>query len=94
MPIDPSPGPSLPPLSGVRILDLSRLLPGGACTRLLGDLGAEILKVERPEVGDDVRYESPSVVDGVSALHQYLDGGKRGLLMYLWVGHAASGRVG
>lgn len=74
---------STPPLAGVRILDLSRLLPGGACTRLLADLGAEIIKVERPEVGDDVRHEHPMLADGVSAVHQFLDAGKRSVALDL-----------
>lgn len=71
------------PLAGVRILDLSRLLPGGACTRLLVDLGAEVVKVERAGVGDDVRYEQPMLADGVSAVHQYLDAGKRSVALDL-----------
>ena len=71
------------PLAGVRILDLSRLLPGGACTRLLADLGAEIIKVERAGVGDDVRYEQPMLADGVSAVHQYLDADKRSVALNL-----------
>lgn len=71
------------PLAGVRILDLSRLLPGGACTRLLADLGADVIKVERAGVGDDVRYEQPMLADGVSAVHQYLDAGKRSVALDL-----------
>jgi alpha-methylacyl-CoA racemase len=71
------------PLAGVRILDLSRLLPGGACTRLLQDLGAEIVKVERAGAGDDVRYEQPMLAEGVSAVHQYLDAGKRSVALDL-----------
>jgi alpha-methylacyl-CoA racemase len=71
------------PLAGVRVLDLSRLLPGGACTRLLADLGAEIVKVERPAVGDDVRHEAPMLAEGVSAVHQFLDAGKRSLALDL-----------
>lgn len=71
------------PLAGIRILDLSRLLPGGAATRLLADLGAEIIKVERPEVGDDVRWELPMLADGVSAVHQFLDAGKRSIALDL-----------
>lgn len=71
------------PLEGIRILDLSRLLPGGAATRLLADLGAEIVKIERPGVGDDVRMEHPMLAPGVSAVHQFLDAGKRSIALDL-----------
>jgi crotonobetainyl-CoA:carnitine CoA-transferase CaiB-like acyl-CoA transferase len=71
------------PLDGIRILDLSRLLPGGAATRLLADLGAEVIKVERPGVGDDVRMEHPMLAPGVSAVHQFLDSGKRSVTLDL-----------
>lgn len=47
------------PLSGTRILDLSRVLAGPICTMILGDLGANVLKIERPEVGDDTRGWGP-----------------------------------
>ncbi|KAF0212202.1 MAG: L-carnitine dehydratase/bile acid-inducible protein F, partial [bacterium] len=47
------------PLEGIRILDLSRLLPGPYCTMLLGDMGAEILKVEEPNYGDPARLVPP-----------------------------------
>lgn len=46
------------PLAGIRVADFSRLLPGPWCTQLLGDLGAEIVKVERPE-GDPSRHNPP-----------------------------------
>ncbi len=46
-------------LSGIRILDLSRVLAGPLCTMLLGDLGADVLKVERPGSGDDTRSWGP-----------------------------------
>ena len=47
------------PLSGVRVLDLSRVLAGPFCCTVLADLGADVLKVERPGVGDDTRHWGP-----------------------------------
>jgi len=48
------------PLAGIRVLDLSRLLPGAFCSQLLGDFGADVVKVEDPDVGDYARWMEPA----------------------------------
>src|SRR5438477_12714129 len=55
---------SYPPLAGVRVLDASRVLAGPFCGQLLGDLGAEVIKVERPGQGDETRTWGPPFADG------------------------------
>lgn len=48
-----------PPLAGLKVLDLSRILAGPYCTMVLGDLGAEVIKIEKPGTGDDTRTWGP-----------------------------------
>ena len=52
-------------LAGLKILDLSRILAGPTCTQLLGDMGADVIKIERPGAGDDTRKWGPPYVEGV-----------------------------
>jgi alpha-methylacyl-CoA racemase len=75
------------PLDGVRVLDLSRLLPGGFCSLLLADFGAEVLKVEDTGMGDYVRW-APPYYDGAddsakSALFLALNRNKRSIRVNL-----------
>jgi alpha-methylacyl-CoA racemase len=78
------------PLSDVRVLDLSRLLPGGFCSLLLADLGAEVLKVEDTGMGDYIRWAPPyygeesQQGEGTrSALYLALNRGKRSVRLDL-----------
>jgi crotonobetainyl-CoA:carnitine CoA-transferase CaiB-like acyl-CoA transferase len=70
------------PLEGVRVLDLSRLLPGGYATLLMADLGADVVKVEEPVRGDYIRW-TPPLVDGESTAHRALNRGKRSVVVNL-----------
>jgi len=76
------------PLSGIRVLDLTRLLPGPFCTMLLADMGADVIKVEEPSSGDYMRW-TPPLVNGQSALFNALNRNKRSLTLNL---KSAAGR--
>jgi formyl-CoA transferase len=71
------------PLEGFRILDLSRVLAGPYCTMMLGDLGAEVIKVERPGVGDDTRAWGPPFADGESAYYLCANRNKKSITVNL-----------
>ena len=70
------------PLQGLRILDLTRLLPGGYATLLLADLGADVIKIEEPGKGDYVRW-TPPMVGEFSAAHVALNRNKRSVTLNL-----------
>lgn len=71
------------PLEGVRVVDLSRLLPGPACTWYLHGLGAEVIKVEEPAGGDYLRHVPPFGEDGVGVWFSALNAGKRSIALDL-----------
>jgi crotonobetainyl-CoA:carnitine CoA-transferase CaiB-like acyl-CoA transferase len=70
-------------LDGVRVLDLSRALTGPFCTMILGDLGAEVIKLEEPGVGDDSRHWGPPFQGGESAYFLSANRNKRGITLNL-----------
>jgi crotonobetainyl-CoA:carnitine CoA-transferase CaiB-like acyl-CoA transferase len=70
------------PLQGVRIIDLSRLVPGPYCSRLLCDMGAEVIKVEEPDRGDYIRA-LPPYENGVSVAFEMLNRGKKSITLNL-----------
>jgi formyl-CoA transferase len=70
-------------LSGYRVLDLSRILAGPYCTMILGDQGAEVIKVERPDSGDDTRSWGPPFAGGESAYYLCCNRNKRSITVDL-----------
>ena len=70
-------------LSGVKVLDLSRVLAGPYCTQILGDLGADILKIERPKVGDDTRSWGPPFVGNTSTYFMSINRNKKSVCIDL-----------
>ena len=75
--------PNKGPLDGVRVLDLTRVLAGPYCTMFLGDLGAEIVKVEQPGVGDDTRGWGPPFAGGESAYFLCVNRNKKSITLNL-----------
>lgn len=71
------------PLTGIRVLDLTRVLAGPYCTMFLGDLGAEVVKIEQPGVGDDTRGWGPPFTGGESAYFLCINRNKKSITVDL-----------
>ena len=69
------------PLHGIKVLDLTRVLAGPYCTMFLGDLGAEVVKVEQPGVGDDTRGWGPPFAGGESAYFLCVNRNKKSITL-------------
>src|SRR5690349_17695128 len=78
-----SPQPGAGALAGVRVLDLTRVVAGPFCTMILGDMGAEILKVEQPGRGDESRTWGPPFLGSESAYFLSVNRNKRGMTLNL-----------
>src|SRR5450759_4986861 len=70
-------------LEGVAVLDLTRVLAGPYCPMLLGDMGADIVKVEPPGYGDESRHFGPPFINGESTYFLSLNRNKRGITLNL-----------
>eukprot|EP00111_Clytia_hemisphaerica_P016060 TCONS_00047526-protein len=79
--MSPDGEPDRGPLDGVRVLDMSRVLAGPYCTQLLGDMGAEVIKIERPGSGDDTRAWGPPFVGGESCYYLSINRNKRSIVV-------------
>jgi len=70
------------PLEGIRVIDLTRVLAGPFCTMILGDLGAEVIKIERPKTGDDTRAYGP-FIKGESGYFMSVNRNKKSITLNL-----------
>jgi len=75
--------PDMKPLAGVRVLDLSRILAGPLAAMWMADLGAEVIKIERPRNGDETRRWGPPFMGGESAYFLAVNRGKLGIALDL-----------
>src|ERR1700760_1498956 len=75
-------------LDGVLVVDFTRVVAGPACTQTLADFGAEVIKIENPEGGDDTRAYEHAEIGGESAAYLSLNRNKRGIALDLTVPEA------
>jgi crotonobetainyl-CoA:carnitine CoA-transferase CaiB-like acyl-CoA transferase len=75
--------PMVPPLAGLTVVELGQVLAGPFAGAIFADLGAEVIKIERPEVGDDARQMGPPFRDGDSLAFQVFNRGKQSVVIDL-----------
>src|SRR5690242_21919822 len=75
-------------LDGLLVIDFTRVVAGPACTQMLGDFGAEVIKIENPDGGDDTRAYEHAEIGGESAAYLSLNRNKRGIALDLSVREA------
>ncbi len=78
------------PLEGLRVIDLTQDLAGPFCTMILSDLGAEVIKIEKPDGGDETRAWGPPFIDGISYYFMSLNRGKKSVVLDLKTREAQS----
>ncbi len=83
MTIHHGPKDSSRPLSGITVIDFSRVLAGPYCSMCLGDMGADIIKIERPDGGDDTRRFGPPFLEGQSTYFMSINRNKRSIALDL-----------
>ncbi|MBX9931838.1 MAG: CoA transferase [Methylobacterium sp.] len=71
------------PLRGLRVIELAHIMAGPVCGLMLGDMGAEVIKVEKIEGGDDTRRSVPPAIEGESAAYMMMNRGKSGIALDL-----------
>ena len=71
------------PLQGIKVIDFSQILAGPFCTMLLADMGADVVKIEKPNGGDDTRRYGPPFIEGESAAFLTLNRNKRSIILDL-----------
>ena len=72
-----------PPLSGMTVIECTQFMAGPFCTMLLGDMGAEVIKIEKPGGGDDIRRAGPPFINGESAAFLGINRNKRSIVLDL-----------
>ena len=79
-----------PPLTGIRVIDCTQYMAGPFCTMLLGDMGADVIKIEKPNGGDDIRRSGPPFLEGESAAFLGINRNKRSAVVDLRSDEGAS----